>query len=503
MRDLKSIAIILVSALILLFFFVQISTAISTETVVPTIAPVAIKAPMGNATTRTIGQMDTVYWGETIDLSLVAGWQSKVMHVKTGKVVDVSSFTKHILIDPEVFPTGEWDQWAPYEERGANLVAFYVEAVKVNVTPTLVANYTNETPAVTIIAEDPYKLKDVRISDILVAQGDPLIYDLTTSPDIINPKGEVKVWIFGERDMLLDVPVVNGVLTLSGKQTESLGVGMYKIIFEEAGANTILEARLVQAANSYPSTTYHIESPFKGVENIEIGGNKDNPGLVPSILQGRFTEWINKSTDDDMSVLNFAVQSPYLEIASIDEIENSNGFFWQIRGYTNLANGSVIFAFLDENKLTEKNKLANTFHTLAEGADPGYMRTFLVSIPIDYNETPVGEHFITVRGPDSDIYATVPRWVYDMPEGQEKPVLTTKYSGGNLFVPTPTPEVVVVKQTVEVVKTVVVTITPKPTPTPVPTPWYFESPWFYIEILAAIVLTVLFAFWVFWKLGMI
>jgi len=130
------------------------------------------------------------------------------------------------------------------------------------------------------------------------------------------------------------------------------------------------------------------------------------------------------------------------------------------------------------------------------------MREFLVSIPIDYNETPVGEHFITVRA-SQDVYSIVPRWIYNIPEGQEKPVLQTKYSGGNLFIPTPPPEIIKVPEFVEKIKIVTVTITPEPTPTPVPTPWFFESPWFYIEILVAVIITVLVGLWIMWKLGMI
>lgn len=495
MRDLKLLTILLLSMIILLVFFVQIASAVGP---IETIAPLPtgiIKAPMGNNSAREVSQMGVVYWGETIDMRRVVYDPYRLVHVDSGRVVDVSSFTRRILIDPDIFLVGEWDKWSPYREDAGNNVAFYVQAVKPAEVIAAEANDTiiNTTyGGVTINAGAPAaSLAKVHVSDILVAKGDPLLYD--TGQAGIN----TKIWIFGTGDMLLDISVNNGLLTLTSAQTENLAAGSYHLIVQSAGENTVLEAKYVKASNGNPSTTEHIESPFRTAPNLEISG------MGSQVVFDKFKTWLKAYSDDKTNEIEFEVQVPKLDISAIDESFSGNSSVWEIQGYTNLAPGTEIKAILDENKTTERTLRANTFSGTIFGDIQGDMREFSVLVPINYDEIPVGEHFVTVRSSFGS-YAVVSRWVYDMPAGQEKPADTTRYSGGNLFVPTPTPEVIRVEVPgPEVVKTVIVTITPRPTPTPVPTPWYFQSPWFYVEIIFAIIFAVIAGMWIMWKLGMI
>jgi|GEM_PF-6224257 len=491
MRDLKTIVILLLSMLILLMFFITIASAVAPP---QQFIPVSglVKAPMGNNSAREVTQMGTVYWGETIDMRLVVYPPYYLYHPDTGKIVDVSSFTRRILIDPDVFPVGQWDKYSQYVEGAGNNVAFYVKAVKpANVIEeeNAVANSTNTT-GMTIIAAPPSStLKKQHVSDILVAKGDPLTYD--TGTEGIN----AKVWIFGTSDMLLDIPVNDGLLVLNSSQTTNLKADEYHLLVQTAGENTVPEAKYVKASNGNPSTTEHIESPFRTAPNLEISG------LGAQILYPKFKDWLAKNTDDDVKEIKFEVQAPSIEISSIDETFSGNISVWYIQGYTNLAPGTEVRAIFDENKTTARSLRANTFTGIVYGDIQGDMREFAIEMPIDYENVPVGEHFVTVRSA-YDVYNTVQRYVYNMPAGQEKPAETTKYSGGNIFVPTPTPEIVRVPGP-EVVRTVIVTITPTPMPTPVPPPVYLSSPWIYIEAGVLIIFTVFGGLWVFWKLGMI
>lgn len=499
MRDLKWILFLFILCMIALAFLIQYANADTTEPAEPEFV---MPAPLGNVSeSRTIGQMDTVYWGETINMELVMGWEMKLVHAETGRVVDVSERPDRVYIHPEVFLVGEWDQWYPINERSGNTIAFYVEKKNTTVQPEpTVEEPSGFKPISNVTPEPPenYQLEEKHISDILVAKGDPLVYNISEK-DALDPTLDSKIWIFGDRDMLLDIPVKGGTFSLSPTQTESLGAGTYHLVIEQAGPNTIPEARAVQKTEE---TTFHIESPFRNVPNLEIGGTNTNPEIISSKLYPLFKDWLAANTDDDVVIKEFVVQSPSIEITVIDEKYIDNDSVWLIRGYTNLAKGTPISAILDEGKQTARTIRKNTYEGFVSGDDPGSMREFLVSIPINYEEVPVEEHFVTVRS-SQDVYSIVPRWVYNIPEGQEKPVLQTKYSGGNLFVPTPTPEIVKVPEPYEVVRTVVVTITPVPTPTPVPIPWFFQPPWYYGVILIIIVVTVLAGLWIMWKLGMI
>jgi hypothetical protein len=496
MRDLKFIVLLLLSMLILLVFFTQIASAVAPmQPFVP--APVGlIKAPMGNNSAREVLQMGTVYWGETIDMRLVVYPPYYLYNPDTGRIVDVSSFTRRILIDPDIFTVGEWDKYSQYQEGAGNNIAFYVKAVKpaeVIADEEAAKNETgNATLGLTIISS-PSKstLAKQHISDILVAKGDPLTYDTGTAGT------NAKVWIFGEQNMLLDIPVDDGLLILNSSQTLGLAGGYYHLMVQTAGENTVPEAVYVKASYGNPSTTEHIESPFRSAPNLEIAG------MGSQVVYTKFKDWLKKYSDDSVNEIKFAVQTPSLEISSIDEKISGNISYWEIQGYTNLAPGTEVRAIFDENKTTARTLRANTFTGIVYGEIQGDMREFYVEMPIDYETIPPGEHFVTVRSA-YDTYVTVSRYVYDIPAGQEKPSETTRYSGGNIFVTPPTPEIIrVTIPGPETVRTVIVTITPVPTPTPVIPPIYLSSPWIYIEAGVLIIFSVFGGLWVFWKLGMI
>lgn len=465
----------------------------------PTLATI-IKAGAGNLTeTRSVGQMEIVYWNETIDARLVMGWKCTLENTKTRKVVEVCDVQKNVLIDPEIFDTGEWIQWYPFEEKRANLVAFYVEAERKPFVSGIYNN-TEQNQTLNETGAFPGDLENVRVSDILIPRGFPFHYDLN-STGYFDPELETRAWIFGEGDMLLDIPVENNMLDIGTDQSEKLRAGPHTIILIQGGPNLILEEKLVNEMDSdSPNMALHIESPFRRVNSIEIGGTLENPGMPPRRIASELQKWISENSDDDVMTLILFVEEPSIEIKSIDEIYRNNQTLWYVRGYTNLPNESRIIGVVDEGDQISLNTLRQaSVQSTTFGVDPGSMRQFAIALPVDLELMYPGPHFVTIRVSD-DVYSTVPRWVYNIPEGQEKPVLQTKYSGGNLFVPAPTPEIIIQNVTVPgPVQYVYVTITPEPTPTPDQVPVYFQSPWKYLLVVVVALMLVLVVLWIIYK----
>lgn len=466
--------------------------------------PVAvIMATAGNRTeVRLVSQMDTVYWNETIDARLVMGWRCTLKSAQTGQVVEVCDVQKNLFIDPEIFDEGEWDQWYPVDDEShANLVAFYVEKFPPPFIPGVYENATAPNQTINVTGTPPGNLEEIRVSDILIPRGFPFYYDIN-STGYFDPEMETRAWIFGNHDMLPDISTSNNMLEISMEQSRTLQTGQHSIFLIQGGPNLILEEKIMNEMDSdSPDTAFHIESPFRRVESIEIGGTLENPGIPPMVLANTFQTWLSENTDDDVMQLVLQVEEPSIEIKSIDEIYPNNQTVWYVRGYTNLPNGTAIEGIVDEGDQISINALQQaTVSGEVFGADPGAMRQFAIALPVDLDNMPKGQHFVTVRS-SVDVYSTVPRWVYDIPEGQEKPVLMTKYSGGNLFVPTPAPEIQIVEKEVPgPTEYIYVTVTPEPTPTPDPLIELVQSPVGYLVALIGFVAFVFVLLWLIYKI---
>lgn len=128
-----------------------------------------------------------------------------------------------------------------------------------------------------------------------------------------------------------------------------------------------------------------------------------------------------------------------------------------IRGYTNAANGTKITVVLDEGRSYKAYIAERIKSTEAIRTNPGHLSYYRVYLPIDYDTLAAADalnHTITAR---TAIGGVVYKdfWISVLPADSFKPNATIKYiEGRNPFVPTPTPEIVVKRETVVVTQTI-------------------------------------------------
>src|SRR5690606_2114898 len=100
-------------------------------------------------------------------------------------------------------------------------------------------NYTSETeyPDVNPVpTPTPVIVDDRRVSDYLVAHGDPLD---------IHVRDISRVWVFGRDDMLVKSSDTNNVTHFSEEEVWGLETGTYTILAQYSGKNTVYDASLV------------------------------------------------------------------------------------------------------------------------------------------------------------------------------------------------------------------------------------------------------------------
>lgn len=95
-------------------------------------------------------QGDTVYWGDSVDLTGVYGWECTVAWWKGGisdsvwpdRTEEVCYQSHNILITPERFPEGSWYKWDGKIGNHENDEAFRVKAYRPTTVPTPTPNIT-------------------------------------------------------------------------------------------------------------------------------------------------------------------------------------------------------------------------------------------------------------------------------------------------------------------------------------------------------------------------
>ena len=120
-----------------------------------------------NITCEYVHQGDTVYWGDCIDVTGVAGWDMKLAHWNnTGGydigypdeypdiIYDVSDNPRKIHVWWEVYPSGPWYKWSGKRENAGNNLAFYVAKGREAGNKTI--NQTNITPTPSLYAPQTF-----------------------------------------------------------------------------------------------------------------------------------------------------------------------------------------------------------------------------------------------------------------------------------------------------------------------------------------------------------
>lgn len=439
--NVRNLLILVIIGLILVFLCVAIVSAEEDKKYTVTNAPFSTDK---NVTVREIAQGNTVYFGDVINMWQVSGWEHRVYREDHEEdVIDVSNHPERILIDRAIFPEGTYFQWSEMDEEHGNLLAFFVRAS--NITAPVNQSFTNYTGVnQTKIAELDLPLERKIIADILIARGDPLIYE---HPKITNRSS---VWIFGAgENKIYNISGDAGGFMVPPNQIMDLNIGPYTVVVDSPGNNTITESL-------FDVNKSEIISPFIQRDPISVDG------VGGQVLYQQFLSWLRKYSDDEILVFDMELEEPRIEIMMLD-MQYYNLDALHIVGYTNLRNNSVISVALDEDNRSVKVMRPFYYTSPALANTAGEMRQWSVRVPFDESNMTTGSHWIYAHGNYSAL-AIVPYFVYAAPAGQQTPIPTVKYIGGNEWKPTPTPEVVITERIVtqEVIKVVTREVTPKP-----------------------------------------
>lgn len=388
-----------------------------------------------------VHQGDTVYTGDVCDLRLVEGWYGKLVHHDNGRVVDISSFTRKILISESVFIPGRWDQWSDFDfdEDNGNTEAFKVKKGPRPEREQI--NYTEEAPAALRPYLQPVPVKHV--SDYVVARGDPISIDVPNNS---------KAWMFGSKDGYYGLPDVNGTILIPGNATLNMYPGTYILAIDSPGNQSAGVNIRYDKAND--TIEYFNPSEFR-IVSIDLFG------LDPRTRYDRFKS-IGGKAADIYTEKEIVIEDPYVEIVSSDQIYNVNKTAAQIvTGYTNAAIGANITLVIDKDKHSAKDLKYSTFSGIVKGnpRNPGDMRWFELVVPLLLDNYAAGEHEISVSTAGGG-YANVDFFIYESPEHSFIPNNTIKYVNGSEWRPDPTPKIVEVVVTQTVIKTVTIPVTP-------------------------------------------
>lgn len=429
-----------------------------------------------------IDQGSNVYLNGTYDISGVTGWVNPKdgenyirwcggydcyegskevilkLPLKTTKNGSASQY--HYWIDPDYYGnrTGYWFQYdGTSDDDHGNTVAFRVMASYENIVSVtnhtinvnksyLEGNVTEvQKPIQGVLPERP-------VSDYLLARGD--VFNLA----IFEPE---KIWIFGRNGNIYDFDTFGKNISLSGDITQLLEPGSYYILHQFPGQNGDYDVRFFDEKIQW-------KTDWSGINNIDI------KGVQPLLVKNQVVSAINK-TDDTTFVQKLEVEEPSVTIEGFTEIAMPSTYtgyeyyrmnkgvvsLFDVRGYTNANDGTIVSVILDEDRHTRKDISRYTFTGIAKRNYEGNRSMYQVYVPIVWDDMTIGEHTLKVMIPGgASAQKQFP--VSILPPDSYKPNATVKYAidenpwKPNLTVPTP----IVITKTIEVVKNVEVKVTP-------------------------------------------
>jgi hypothetical protein len=402
-----------------------------------------------------IYQGDTVYLDTVIDISGVvppypqlAYWDGYDMYdiepEYTITLPDSKRGYYRFYINPSIFASriGRWYKYdGEFESQGNNLAfivsPYYFENRTLTYPNGTVVNISemktdvNYTPH--LINPEPL-MPERHITDYVAARGDTFTW----------PAGNYHIWIFGSKYGIYD----RADTIIPADEINALEPGRYTILVNTPGNNTIYEAR-------YDEKNETLMPGLYGQVPVNING------MAAPVVRDKLKQML-VGTDDGITEYAMELDFPYITINQADEILKNNIDVLDVRGYTNVANGTPITVTLDEKNTYYKDIWKQTAKTVAVRTSPGNLSYYQAFVPIDYENLAADARNHTLRATtalggsmEKDFKISV------MPADSYRPNASLKYiEDRNPFVPTPTPERVEVVVTRTIIQTVTVPVTP-------------------------------------------
>ncbi|MFA4849148.1 MAG: hypothetical protein WC626_05415 [Methanoregula sp.] len=345
--------------------------------------------------------------------------------------INLSSSAKilqNYKIDPEIFgdKLGFWYQdYNKDQKSGAgNHRMFYVDdtcKMPVMENGTELVNFTVIN---TTIPKPLQFLPEKSAGALLLARGDDIAF---RAPDSV----ESNIWVFGRTDQIYDYKTKQDVVYFDADQFINFETGNYDAVIINKGNNSILEETYdpEYIPEKYSNVTWPaIISPFRNVNPINIHG------MQPKLVEEKLINRLQESLDDQYIIWSISFQEPEIQIKRIDVLRNPDNRSWyNIRGYTNIKNGSVLTITIDADNLNDTIKGIRQWKTTAVGLDPYAWRQFNTIIPVDYEQIFPGYHYITITS-ETGATQTVPIYIMKELDPHYIPPEYTEYLGTSPFV---------------------------------------------------------------------
>lgn len=333
-----------------------------------------------------------VYINDTVDVSGVSGWPGPDGEYRLayyGRYADAPSpdgliptyivtlpGKRHLngsasqywyWIDPDIYAPriGWWFQFmtnvSDAEENG-NLRAFYVvndfRTVFNATSNETEINYVNGTYNESVFLKPEPLLPERHVADYVVARGDPIEW----------PPGGYHLWLFGKDKGYYDLREN----IISRDQVSALPEGDYILAVHSAGTNTIYECK-------YDDVNRTLLPGLYGKQPVDVRG------MDPMTIRQRFLTMLADS-DDTVDEYKIVVQEPSITINRADEIPHNGTDVFDVRGYTNAANGTEVNVVLDDGKSYIDYIKKRTIKTVAIRTSPGNLSYYRAYVPFEYEE---------------------------------------------------------------------------------------------------------------------
>lgn len=345
--------------------------------------------PVSSAYLYEINQMDTVYLGETVDISRVMSWSGQFAYFTSGqpgdypaRIVDVNEVGNmyHYYIDPSKYCVGTWYKWDGEKESAGNMVAFYIASGVRNNTYISSLNLTSDTEQTHNISAPLTKpAKIPKETHLLLARGDSgtLRYGVASTTE---QKAQGYLWLFGavpDYDLTKGSLMTSGMIlgermnytsndsvntyTFTESMSSNLQEGWYSGYIQFAGENSRLDVFYKPEHKVDNDLVQILETPYDDelIPDVSIEGD------LPIRVQQKFEQLIQASqySDDIIVPISVEVVTPTVSIG--DYWEDSDTIV--IRGSTPMRAGTIISVIIDPDQYALLPDIrAHTYHTTAQ-----------------------------------------------------------------------------------------------------------------------------------------